>query len=80
MTEQPPQSLIKAFENWLKFAVNVGKLTEDYNLYGQRQLIETDSPGDKLYEVLQNPPFDAHFDFNVTTPEPCTFGCKVTFS
>lgn len=78
MNEQPPQSLINAFESFLQFAVNVGKLAEDYKLYGQRQVIrETDSPGDKLFEVLQNPPLDAHFDFNVTTPSPCIVGCAL---
>lgn len=69
---------MRALEDFLKFAVNIGKLSEDYKLYGQRQLIEhTESPGDKLYEVLQNPPFDAHFDFNVTTPKPCVIGCNM---
>lgn len=80
MDEEPPQSLLKAFEDLIRFAVSVGKLSEDFKLYGQRQLIRnTESPGDKLYEVLQNPPFDAHFDFNVTTPKPCEIGCTLMF-
>lgn len=75
--DKPSKSLMEAFDAFLQFAVNVGKLTEDYLLYGQRQLIQTNSPSEKLFECLQEPPFDAHFDFNVTTPKPCEIGCTI---
>jgi len=71
----PPQSLLEKLSEFLQYAVDLGKLTEDYLLYGERQFDYTTSPGDKLYEVLQQAPFDLHFDTNKATEGPCTIGC-----
>lgn len=57
----PPQALIKKLQAFLQYAVDLGKLNPDYDLYGERQLEMTTSPGDKLYDILQNPPFEQHF-------------------
>lgn len=75
---QPPQKLMQVFETFLQFAIDLGKLHPDYKLYGDRQMQEnTSSPGHNLFEALKRPPFDKHFDFNITEPEPCTFACHL---
>lgn len=65
---QPPQKLMGKLKAFLDFAVDLGKIPSSYELLGERQLEETSSPGDKLYEILQIPPFDNNFSFNVTRP------------
>jgi hypothetical protein len=67
-TDTPPkQSSMKVFEALLQYAIDLGKLDANFKLYGERQLDTKvpNSPGDALYELLQKPPFDEHFDFEV---------------
>lgn len=72
----PPQSLLDKLEAFLKFAVDIGKLNKCYHLYGERQAVENSaSPGDKLFEALQLPPFKKRFKLNYTANRRCEFGC-----
>lgn len=61
-TEAPPQTLLATFHNFLQFAVDAGKLSENYRLYGERQFLGNSKKRDKLDEALEKPPFDVHFD------------------
>jgi hypothetical protein len=72
---EPQQSLINKLSIFLQFAIDLEKLSDKFLLYGERQIVKTTSPGDKLYEILQKHPFDKHFDFNITKPAPCVIGC-----
>lgn len=75
----PPQTLIETLETFLNYATDLGKLEKDFKLYGERQVQRnTTSPGDKLYEILQQPPFDTHFDFNITELAPVA--CNINWS
>lgn len=49
----PPECSLTAAQELIKEGVRMGKLKEDYRLYGHRQLIPTISPGNRLYEHLQ---------------------------
>lgn len=50
----PPENQINATKRLIEEGVKLGKIAENYNLYGQRQLIRaTDSPGLALYEIIQ---------------------------
>jgi hypothetical protein len=73
----PPKSLMEVLKSLLHYAIDLGKLDANFKLYGERQLDTKapSSPGDALYELLQKPPLDEHFDFNVTEPEKCWFAC-----
>lgn len=71
----PPTTLLHRLDAFLQYAIDLGKLTADYELYGERQLRSTTSPGDELFRILQNPPFDRHFNFNVTEPDCSYFRC-----
>lgn len=53
---------MNAFREFLQYAVEVGKLSNDYKLYGESQMFGSSSKPDKLEEALANPPFGAHFD------------------
>lgn len=50
---QPPKRQLVAVQKMIVEGVKLGKVTADYNLYGHRQLISTQSPGQALYEILQ---------------------------
>lgn len=57
----PPQSMLNAFHEFLQYSVDIGKLSIDYKLYGEREKLGSLSKSDKLDEALSKPPFDAHF-------------------
>lgn len=46
------RSLIAA-QKLIERGVQLKKIAKDYRLYGQRQLIETVSPGNIIYEIIQ---------------------------
>jgi hypothetical protein len=73
----PPKSLMKRFEELFQYAIELEKLDSNFLLYGERQLDTKTptTPGRALHELLQQEPFDKHFNFNVTEPEKCRFGC-----
>lgn len=73
----PPSTLMRVFKSLLDYAVDLGKLIKNYKLYSERQQnLRTPSvPGDELHAILQKAPFEKHFDFNVTRPEPCIIAC-----
>lgn len=75
MNASPPQSLMNQLETFLNYSVDLGKLAPNYDILGEKQVEFTTSPGDKLYETLQKPPFDLHFNFNVSEAEKCSGLC-----
>lgn len=50
--EPSPQSLVAA-QRLIAAGVEAGKLVQHYRLYGHRQVNDTISPGDRLYEIIQ---------------------------
>lgn len=52
-TVKPPKRQLVAVQKMIVEGVKLGKLTADYSLYGHRQLISTQSPGQALYEIIQ---------------------------
>lgn len=52
--ESPPQRSLIAAQRLIEEGVKMGYLAKDYRLYGHRQLIDTISPGNRLYEIIQN--------------------------
>ncbi|XP_070498296.1 peptidoglycan recognition protein-like [Chironomus tepperi] len=51
--ELPNTNQVTAFFTLLKLGVELGKLTPDYKIFGARQFIQTDSPGEALYQMIQ---------------------------
>lgn len=49
----PTLEQIDATLKLLELGVRKGKLAKDYKLIGQRQVVHTQSPGDKLYNVIR---------------------------
>lgn len=49
----PPQRQLNAARRLIQDGIRLKKLAPDYKLYGQRQLIPTESPGQSLYESIQ---------------------------
>lgn len=49
----PPACSFIAVKQLIEEGVRLGKLTKDYRLYGQRQLIPTVSPGNRIFEIIQ---------------------------
>ncbi|XP_063986036.1 peptidoglycan-recognition protein LF-like [Diachasmimorpha longicaudata] len=52
-TVVPSDEQLKAAKSLLESGVKDGKLTADYKLLGHRQVRDTASPGDKLYEIIK---------------------------
>lgn len=52
-TVEPKKKQLVAVQKMMVEGVKLGKLTADYSLYGHRQLISTQSPGQALYEIIQ---------------------------
>lgn len=51
---------METISSFLKFAIDLGKLSANFKLYGERQVREgTSSPGDTLFDVIKN---HKHFD------------------
>lgn len=68
-----PSLITKLLNEFLPYAVNLGKLEKDYKIFGQRQGIEnTTSPGDSFFEKIKEWP---HFDAE-KKPIICQFGCN----
>lgn len=55
----PNEKALAALKNIIACGVDMGKVTNDYRLYGHRDASSTVSPGDKLYALIQTWP---HFD------------------
>lgn len=49
----PPERSFIAVQQLIAEGVKMGKLANDYRLYGHRQLIPTTSPGNKVYDVIR---------------------------
>lgn len=61
-TTEPPENTLMAAQALIQEGIKLGKLTLDYNLYGQKQLKNTISPGKYLFAKLELWP---HFDSSV---------------
>lgn len=48
----PPARQLNVAKLLLEEGVRLKKLTPDYKLYGHRQFYGTESPGEKLYQIL----------------------------
>lgn len=53
-TVAPPKQQLLAAQKLIKEGVNSKNLAAGYRLYGQRQLSPGDSPGFKLYQIIQS--------------------------
>lgn len=51
--DQPSKPQLNAAKLLLAEGVKLGKLDPDYKLYGQMQLVLSESPGKNLYEIIQ---------------------------
>lgn len=49
----PPQRQLTAVQNMIKEGIKLKKLSNNYKLYGHRQLMASESPGAALYEVIK---------------------------
>lgn len=52
-TDQPSKPQLNAAKLLLAEGVKLGKLDPDYKLYGQMQLVLSESPGKNLFEIIQ---------------------------
>lgn len=51
--DAPPKKQLEAAQKLIEDGVKMEKLEESYTVYGQRQLIENQNPGQALYEIIQ---------------------------
>ncbi|KAM4825891.1 peptidoglycan recognition protein 1 isoform 1-T1 [Thomomys bottae] len=56
MERAPPRRSMRALENLLEYGVARGFLRTNYQLKGHRDVQQTASPGDQLYEAIQRLP------------------------
>lgn len=61
-TTEPPENSLKAAQALIQEGIKLGKLSHDYNLYGQKQLKNTLSPGKFLIAKIELWP---HYDSSV---------------
>ncbi|XP_055380701.1 peptidoglycan-recognition protein LF-like [Condylostylus longicornis] len=66
-TVVPPDRQLNAVKLLILQGLRLQKLSEDYKLYGHRQLIATESPGLALYQILQTWP---HFATELASINP----------
>lgn len=52
----PPEIQLRAARMLIDEGVRQKKISEDYRLYGHRQLMPTLSPGDMLYDIIKQWP------------------------
>jgi N-acetylmuramoyl-L-alanine amidase len=55
-TRKPPKEQLEEAQALLDVSVEKKKLSKDYILVGHRQVINTDSPGQALFEILKTWP------------------------
>lgn len=53
------EEVLKNINEFLKFAIDVSKLSQNYTIYGERQIRETLSPGNTLFSIIEK---DIHFE------------------
>lgn len=51
--EPPPQQQLRAAQKIIAEGVKLKKLSKDYKLYGHRQLMASESPGEALYKIIK---------------------------
>lgn len=51
--ETPSNESLIAAQRLLQRGVEIGKLDQNYRLYGHRQVVLTESPGTNLYSIIQ---------------------------
>lgn len=48
---------MRSIDEFLKYALEIGKLSENYKLFGEKQIKnDTESPGELLFELLKAHP------------------------
>ncbi|CAD1474526.1 unnamed protein product, partial [Heterotrigona itama] len=52
----PNAAAIKAVQDLIEYGVSLGKIQENYKLFGHRQTTQTTCPGDSLYQLIQTWP------------------------
>ena len=52
------EEVLRNINEFLKFAIDVSKLSQNYTIFGERQVRETSSPGDTLFSTIEK---DIHF-------------------
>lgn len=52
----PTEKQLLATQRLLEVGIENGKLHPNYRLFGHRQLMPTESPGNKLYEIIKTWP------------------------
>lgn len=62
----PPERSLIAAQQLIEEGVKLGKLVEDYRLYGHRQLIPTISPGKALFDIIKT---WSHWSEDIVPPE-----------
>lgn len=50
---EPPTAQLDAAQKIIQEGVRLGKLSDTYDLYGQRQIISVESPGLALYNIIK---------------------------
>lgn len=53
---KPPDRQIEACKLLIEDGVRLGVLDKDYKLYGHRQLLASESPGDELFSIIKKWP------------------------
>lgn len=60
---KPPKRQLVAAERLIQYGLDLKMLTEHYRLFAHRQVSNTESPGDELYEIVTKWP---HWSENVS--------------
>lgn len=53
---KPPEKQLKAAQLLIEEGIRLKKLSQNYRLYGHRQLIASESPGETLYDIIKKWP------------------------
>ncbi|XP_037906725.1 peptidoglycan-recognition protein LC isoform X2 [Hermetia illucens] len=56
INQVPPDRQLNAAKLLIEEGVRLNKISKDYKLFGHRQLIPSESPGEKLYEIIKKWP------------------------
>ena len=51
--DKPTPEQLAAAQSLIQFGVKNGKISKDYKLFGHRQCIKTESPGQTLYQIIE---------------------------
>lgn len=66
-SREPNEKALKAVKDLISCAIENNIITENYRLYGHRDVRDTACPGNSFYKLIQTWP---HYDFHKPTKEP----------